>query len=84
MKLHDVKREVEAATGLTALDGDKAVEVLVTGDRPEMVEPTAAALRAAGIPFICPPAHKAFRGRLFRIPLKNIGTAWHADWEYDQ
>jgi len=80
MKLHQIKAQIEATTGLRVLDGDNSLDVSVTGDRASLVEPTAAALRAAGIPFSKKPKGKRFAGATFCIPVRNVGSTFQADW----
>ena len=81
MKLHEIKLQIAQITGLTVLDADNGVSVLVTGDQPERVKPTIASLKAADIPFNKKRNNK-FKGALIIIPLVNVGTVWNADWEY--
>ena len=83
MKLHTAKAKLEEVTGLVAFDVNHGIEVTVLGDQPELVNPTANKLAAAGIPFRRKPKGKKFSGATFFVPLKNVGTAWSADWEFD-
>lgn len=81
MKLHEVKTKVQEVTGLMVMDGDKAVEVLVTGDQPEMVPVVRRKLEASGLPF-SQSKHRKFKGAKFTVHLRNVGTAFAADWEF--
>ena len=81
MKLHEIKSQVSAVTGLNAIECDGGVDVLVTGDHPEMVPAVREKLESAGIPFVKLGARK-FRGARFFVPLANRRTAFHAEWEY--
>jgi len=81
MKLHEIKTKVHQVTGLTVMDGDRAVEVLVTGDHPEMVPIIRHKLEDSGLPF-SQSKHRKFKGAIFTIPLRNVGTAFAADWEF--
>lgn len=83
MKLHTAKTQIEEVTGLAAFNANHGIEVTVLGDQPELVNPTAEKLAAAGIPFRRKPKGKKFAGATFLVPLKNVGTAWAADWEFD-
>ena len=82
MKIHEIKSQIEEVTGFTALIGDQSIEVLVTGDKPEMVPVVRRKLEAAGINFT-QSRHRKFKGATFLIPLKNVGTAFYANWEYE-
>ena len=82
MKLHQIKSQIEAATGLRVLGGDNSLDVLVTGNCADLVGPTAAALRNAGIPFNKKPKGKRFAGATFCIPVENIGSTFQADWVF--
>lgn len=81
MKLHEIKSQISNVTGLTVLDNDVGLSVLVTGDHTEMVAPTEAKLREAKIPFK-KEKNRKFKGALFIIPLINVGTVWNANWDY--
>lgn len=81
MKLHEIKAKVHEVTGLTVIDENDAVSVLVTGDRAEMVPVVAESLRAAGLQFR-QSKHRKFKGASFTIPLRNVGSTFAADWEF--
>ncbi len=83
MKLHTAKTKLEEITGLMAFDVNHGIEITVLGNQPELVKPTAEKLAAAGVPFRKKPKGKKFAGACFFIPLKNVGTAFAADWEFD-
>lgn len=83
MKLHTAKSRLEEITGLIAFDVNHGIEITVLGDQSEMIKPTAEKLTAAGVPFRKKPKGKKFAGACFFIPLKNVGTAFAADWEFD-
>lgn len=80
-KMQEIKAQVQAITGLVAFDENEGVSVLVTGDKPAMVSTVAEALKAAGVSFV-QSKHRKFKGALFSVPLRNVGTAWNADWEF--
>lgn len=80
-RLHEIKKAVQEITGLMVFDANSAVEVMVTGDTPEMVPIVAAKLAAAGLPF-SQSRHRKFKGAIFSIPLRNAGSAFHADLEF--
>jgi len=83
MKLHTAKTKLEEITGLTAFDVCHGIEITVLGDQPELVGPTAEKLQAAGVPFRKKSKGKKFAGATFFVPMKNVGTAWAAEWEFD-
>lgn len=80
-KLHEIKATICEITGLTVLDENDAVSVMVTGDQPELVSVVAAKLDAAGIKFN-QSKHRKFKGAFFTIPLRNVGSAFAANWEF--
>lgn len=84
MKLHTAKTMLEEITGLMAFDANHGIEITVLGDQPELVKPTAEKLAAAGIPFRKKPKGKKFAGACFFIPLKNVGSVYATEWEFDR
>lgn len=80
-KYHEIKSLVSKAAGINAIGCDEGLSVLVTGDKPELIPGVVAGLQAAGIPFVAS-KHTKFKGQRFVIPLKNVGTAFHASWEF--
>jgi hypothetical protein len=88
MKLHDMQSKIAIVTGLWSYveDHDKGTFLAVTvlGDQPHLVEPTAAKLQVAGIPFRKKPKGRKFAGCTYLIPIKNIGTAFHTNWIFDE
>lgn len=81
MKLHEIKTQISSISGLPAFDGEGCIEVFVTGDTPEAVPVVRKKLEAAGVIFLQSKPRK-FKGATFTIPIKNVGTAFHANWEY--
>jgi hypothetical protein len=84
-KAHEIETAIECATGRAAFadndsDGHHFYSVLVRGDEPEQIAPTANALRAAGFPFEIK-RKRGFAGAQFLIPVHNVGTVFHADWQ---
>jgi hypothetical protein len=82
MKLHEIQTKLEEVTGVSVIMDDKGFKVLVLGDQPELVKPTAEKLKAAGIPFRQKPKGKKFAGATYIVALRNIGTTFNADWVY--
>ncbi len=87
MKSHELETMIKTLTGLPVfVESDEKghyLEITVLGDQPERVEPTTAALQNANIPFRKKPKGKQFAGQSYRIPIKNVGTAFQADWEFE-
>lgn len=81
MKLHEVESIIKSVTGLATFNANDAVQVLVTGDTPELVPVVREKLEGAGIRFE-QSKHRKFKGATFTIPLRNVGTAFHANWEF--
>lgn len=81
MKLHEIKTTVSEITGLAAFDENGAVSVFVTGDHPEMVCAVRDKLNLAGVSFTESKPRK-FKGALFSVPVRNVGTAFAANWEF--
>lgn len=77
----EAKRLIEEATGLRASYENDGFSLIVTGDQPERVEPTKAALAAAGIPFTAK-RHRKFKGQQFFVPTINRGDAFRAVLEW--
>ena len=85
MKLHQVKALIATATGgRLVTDHEEGVAVLICGDEPQNAAPVAQQLTGAGIPFRRARKAKHFAGALYIVPLKNVGTAFHADWQFAQ
>lgn len=85
MKAHEIKTDIIRATGRDPSlvhHGDDCFEVMVLGDEPENVVPVVQALQGAGIPHRKKPSGKAFKGATYLVPIKNVGTVFHADWQY--
>lgn len=82
MKIHQAKALIAQATGRIVTDHEEGVAVLVCGDEPENAAPVEQKLSDAGIPFRKARNVKHFAGALYIVPLKNVGTAFHADWEF--
>lgn len=82
MKLHQVKALIAKATGRLVTDHQEGAAVLVCGDEPQNAAPVAQKLSDAGIPFRRARKATHFAGALYIVPLKNVGTAFHADWEF--
>lgn len=80
-KLHEIKAKVQEVTGLSAFDENSAVRVQVTGDQPQLVPVVADKLRSAGINFQ-QSKPRTFKGAFFTIPLRNVGSAFAANWEF--
>lgn len=82
MKIHEAKTLVAAATGRLVTDHEEGVAVLVCGDEPQNATAVAQQLSDANIPFRKARKAKHFAGALYIVPLKNVGTAFHADWQF--
>ena len=82
MKLHQAKALISEATGRLVTDHEEGVAVLICGDEPQNAAPVAQMLSDAGIPFRRARKAKHFAGALYIVPLKNVGTAFHADWQF--
>lgn len=81
MKLHEIKAKISEIAGLDAHDDNDCVCVTVTGDASEMVGVVRARLQDAGIAF-SESKHRKFKGAFFSIPVRNVGSAFHANWEF--
>lgn len=85
MKIHEAKALIATATGgRLVTDHEDGVAVLVCGDEPQNVAPVAQMLSDAGIPFRKATKAKHFAGALYVVPLKNVGTTFHTDWQFAQ
>lgn len=80
-KLHEITARISEVTGLTVSAENDCLRVLVTGDAPEMIHVVREKLRLAGINFT-QSKHRKFRGAFFSIPVRNVGTAFHTNWEF--
>lgn len=81
MKLHEIKAKISEIAGLAAHDDNDCVCVTVTGDTPEMVGVVRGRLQRSGIAFT-ESKHRKFKGAFFSIPVRNVGSAHHANWEF--
>lgn len=83
MKIHEAKSLIASATGgRLVTDHEEGVAVLVCGDEPQNAAAVAQQLSDAGIPFRQARKAKHFAGALYIVSLKNVGTAFHADWQF--
>lgn len=82
MKLHQAKAMIAEATGRLVTDHEEGAAVLVRGDESQNVDAVAQMLSDAGIPFRRARKAKHFAGALYIVPLKNVGTAFHANWQF--
>lgn len=81
MKFYAIKETVHSATGLPVFEEDNGVSVLVTGDKPEMVEVVKNNLEQLNWKFRMEKGRK-FKGAKFIISVTNKGTAFNADWVF--
>lgn len=77
----EAKRLIEETTGLKAHYENGGFSMIVTGDEPQKIEPTKAALAAARIPFTAK-RHRKFKGQQFFVPVINRGDAFRAVLEW--
>lgn len=85
MKIHEAKTLIATATnGRLVTDHEEGVAVLVCGDEPQNAAAVAQQLSEAGIPFRKERNAKHFAGALYIVPLKNVGTAFYANWQFAQ
>lgn len=78
---HEMLSEIKAITGRTPMQDNDALVVAVLGDEPEMIPVIRRRLEAAGKNFI-QSRHRTFKGAFFTVPIRNVGTAFAADWEW--
>jgi hypothetical protein len=81
MKHHEIKAHVSAVTGQQVFDGRDCVEVVITGDHPELIPIVAKKLEDAGLSFD-QSRHRKFKGCTFAIHIHNVGTTFNADWVF--
>lgn len=82
MKLHEIEAIIKEATGIKPWAENGGLEIFVDADRAEIIPAVRSGLEAAGIQFSQKSARKSFKGALFFVPLKNVGTAFAANWEF--
>ena len=79
-KLHQIAEQISKAAGHTATIGDQAIYVFFTADCSEQIAPTKARLTAAGYR-VLKSRHRTFKGARLSVAIRNVGTAFQADWE---
>jgi hypothetical protein len=82
MKLHEIETIIKDATGIKPWADNGGIEIFIEAERAEIIPAVRSGLEASGIQFSQKRARKSFKGALFFVPLKNVGTAFATNWEF--
>ena len=82
MTQHEIEKIISDATGLKSFADNDGMKIFVDADRAEVIPAVEAGLKSNGITFIRKRARKSFKGAQFFVPLRNVGTAFAANWEF--
>jgi len=81
MKHHAAKTVLQNITGIVPFEENEGFSVLVTGDKPELIAVVESKLKAGGHSYEIQKGRK-FKGAKFIVHMRNVGTAFNADWEF--
>ena len=82
MKLHEVEKIITDATGIKPWADNGGLEIFIDADRADIIHTVRKGLEGLGVSFSQKRTRKAFKGALFFVPLRNVGTAFAANWEF--